>query len=245
LSYQIVLPQFEGPFDLLLFFIERDELDIYDIPIHSLTKNFLGYIHSMEALNVEVASEFILVAATLMRIKSKMLLPKKEVDGAGNEIDPRLELVDRLLEYKKYKDVLDVLKTLEDDRHRRDKRGNLLVQNKILAELSTDEAELESVTLYKLVRAFQKVIDRQKQKEQNHHTVVTYPYSIESQKDWLLSLVSHKKRFSFSAVFGHCENRIHAVFSFLAMLELVQASQLSLVVGEGLNTFWLAVPVTA
>ncbi len=89
--YKIKLPQFEGPFDLLLFFIERDELDIYNIPIFSLTKDFLEYIHHMENLNIELASEFILFISTLMRIKAKMLLPRKELDEAGNEIDPRQE----------------------------------------------------------------------------------------------------------------------------------------------------------
>ena len=105
-TYEIKLPQFEGPFDLLLFFIERDELDIQDIPIFKLTTDFLDYIHKMETLNIEVASEFILVAATLMRIKAKMLLPRKEVDPVtGKEIDPREELISRLLEYKKFKEA--------------------------------------------------------------------------------------------------------------------------------------------
>src|SRR5471030_2756667 len=105
-SYQIRISQFEGPFDLLLFFIERDELDIYDIPIYKLTTDFLTYIHQMETLNIEVASEFILVAATLMRIKAKMLLPRRDVDPVtGEEIDPRDELVNRLIEYKKFKEA--------------------------------------------------------------------------------------------------------------------------------------------
>ena len=95
-SYQIKLPQFEGPFDLLLFFIERDELDIYNIPIHGLTKDFLVYIHELESLNIELASEFILFISTLMRIKAKMLLPRKELDAQGNEIDPLLGEVFRL-----------------------------------------------------------------------------------------------------------------------------------------------------
>ena len=89
LSYEIKLPFFEGPFDLLLFFIERDELDIHDIPIHQITSEFLEYIRQMEDMNIEIASEFILVAATLMRIKSRMLLPRPELDEEGNEIDPR------------------------------------------------------------------------------------------------------------------------------------------------------------
>jgi segregation and condensation protein A len=103
ISYQIKLDQFEGPFDLLLFFIERDELDIYNIPITRITNDFLDHIHQTEKLNIELSSEFILFISTLMRIKAKMLLPRKELDAQGNEIDPRMELDDKILEYKKFK----------------------------------------------------------------------------------------------------------------------------------------------
>ena len=106
-SYQIKLAQFEGPFDLLLFFIERDELDIYNIPITRIINDFLDFIHSQEKLNIELSSEFILFVSTLMRIKAKMLLPRKEVDEQGNEIDPRKELVDRIIEYKRYKEIIE------------------------------------------------------------------------------------------------------------------------------------------
>src|SRR5262245_37555105 len=104
-NFEVKLPVFEGPFDLLLFFIDRDELDICDIPIAKITNDVLDYVHHMETLNIEIASEFILVAATLMRIKSKMLLPRPQLDEQGNEVDPREELVKHLLEYKKYKSV--------------------------------------------------------------------------------------------------------------------------------------------
>ena len=103
MSYEIKIPLFEGPFDLLLFFIERDEIDIMDIPISNITKDFLDYIYELEKMNIEVASEFIVVAATLMKIKSRMLLPRLSVDDEGNEIDPRDELVSHLIEYKKFK----------------------------------------------------------------------------------------------------------------------------------------------
>src|ERR671913_1890850 len=103
--YKIKLPQFEGPFDLLLFFIERDELDIYNIPITGIINDFLGFIHSEDNLNIELSSEFILFVSTLMRIKAKMLLPRKEVDEKGNEIDPRQELVDKILEYRRFKEA--------------------------------------------------------------------------------------------------------------------------------------------
>ena len=115
-TYTIKLPQFEGPFDLLLFFIERDELDIHDIPISKITDDFLEYIRQLESMNIDLASEFILVAATLMRIKAKLLIPRKPVDDEGNEIDPRDELVRRLLEYKKFKSVLEEMRTMEEDR---------------------------------------------------------------------------------------------------------------------------------
>ena len=104
-TYQIKLPQFEGPFDLLLFFIERDELDIYNIPITRIIQDFLAFIHSKDEHNIELSSEFILFVSTLMRIKAKMLLPRKEIDAHGNEIDPRQELVDKILEYKRFKEA--------------------------------------------------------------------------------------------------------------------------------------------
>src|SRR5690606_32605148 len=96
-GYEIKLPQFEGPFDLLLFFIERDELNIHDIPIARITTDFLAYLTRAPALNTELASEFIFVAATLMRIKAKMLLPRPEREGAGNEIDPTQDLIQKLM----------------------------------------------------------------------------------------------------------------------------------------------------
>src|SRR5437868_11645806 len=124
-TYQIKLPQFEGPFDLLLFFIERDELDIYNIPISNIIKDFLTYIHGQEQLNIELSSEFILFVSTLMRIKARMLLPRKELDAQGNEIDPRQELIDKILEYKKYKEAATQMAEMEAMRMLMMKRGNL------------------------------------------------------------------------------------------------------------------------
>lgn len=240
MAYQIILPQFEGPFDLLLFFIERDELDIYDIPIHKLTNDFLGYIRRMEEMNIELASEFILVAATLMRIKARTLLPRRDLDEEGNEIDPREELVNRLLEYKQYKDVLSELQALEENRHLRHPRGNLAGEQKELAEVNAVEAELETVTLYKLLKVYQRVMDRFHDRNLRvQHTIITFNYSIGEQKQYLHALIGKKGRAGFAEVFEVCENRVHAVFTFLAMLELVQLQELSLQVGEGFNNFWL------
>ena len=174
-TYTIRLPQFEGPFDLLLFFIERDELDIYDIPVSKITDDFLGYIRQMEMLNIDLASEFILVAATLMRIKAKMLIPRKPVDEEGNEIDPREELVQRLLEYKRYKSVLDDMRKLEERRSFMIPRGNTTKEVRKIAEVALVDVELESITLYKLMRSFERVMQRLNDRSQKKtvHKVYT------------------------------------------------------------------------
>ena len=134
MGYKIKIPLFEGPFDLLLFFIERDEIDIMDIPISEITRDFLEYISDLEKMNIEGASEFIVVAATLMRIKSKMLLPRLSLDEDGNEIDPRDELVEHLLEYKKYKSVIEDFSNLEEYRMAKSSRGYLFSEINIISE---------------------------------------------------------------------------------------------------------------
>lgn len=129
MSFEIKLPLFEGPFDLMLFFIERDELDIYDIPISKITNDFLDYIHQLEKMEIEVASDFILFAATLMKIKSRMLLPRPELNEKGEEIDPREELIRNLLEYKKYKSVIEDLAQLEANRLSKEKKEVIWQKN--------------------------------------------------------------------------------------------------------------------
>jgi len=124
-TFQIKLPLFEGPFDLLLFFIERDELDIQEISISKITDDFLDYIRQMNALNIELASEFIYVASTLMQIKARMLIPRTAIDEQGNEIDPKQDLIQKLLEYKKIKVVAEQMRELETKRMQQEKRGNI------------------------------------------------------------------------------------------------------------------------
>lgn len=238
-NYKIVLPQFEGPFDLLLFFIERDELNIYDIPIFKITTDFLNYIHQLELLDIEVASDFILVAATLMRIKSKMLLPRRQIDDEGNEIDPRTELVQHLIEYKQYKEVVEKMKDLETTRLLQKKRGNIEKEIDHIAELYSTENELHSLDLYKLMKAFQRLMEKMEYREnQVTHTIVKYKYTIKSQKSYVLQHIKGKTK--FEDIFLSLENRIHAVFTFLAMLELIQESMIKINIGEGKNNFWVS-----
>ncbi|MCH8904235.1 MAG: segregation/condensation protein A [Bacteroidetes bacterium] len=238
MTYEIKLPQFEGPFDLMLFFIERDELDIYDIPIAKITDDFLEYIRQMQELNIEVVSEFILVAATLMHIKAKMLIPRKEVDEEGNEIDPRQELVARLLEYKIYKEAAEEFKGLEDDRSKKFSRGNIQEELATIGEGISVEAELQNVTLYKLLRAFETATTRYKSElDRPKHRVIKYPYTIEEQKEYLLKTVRKEKKASFDTIFSKCRDRLEAIFTFLALLELLQQHLLGIKTGVGVNDF--------
>ncbi len=241
-KFEIKLPLFEGPFDLLLFFIERDELDIYDIPISKITDDFLNYLHQLEVLNVEVASEFILVAATLMRIKAKMLLPRPVVDEEGNELDPREELVKHLLEYKKYKSVISELADKELNRLNMEKRGNLFREIKKLSSTIDVEAELQDLDLYKMMKVYQKVIKRFED-EQNRptHQVIQFPYTISNQKSYVLHRLMRQSsgRLSFTELIEEKPEKILVIFNFLAILELLQLNKITLHLGEGFNNFWI------
>ena len=243
-TFTIKLPVFEGPFDLLLFFIERDELDIYNIPIAKITDDFLDYMRQLEAMNIDLASEFIVVAATLMRIKAKMLLPRKQVDEEGNEIDPRHELVERLLEYKRYKSVLDDLRRLEEMRAFMNPRGYAATEMRKLAEHALADAEMESVTLYKLLRVFERLLTRfeDEQKTKRVHTVYNYTYTIQEQRAYLSSRLKKGKKTAFESLFLKLENRIQAIVTFLALLELLNEQAIMIIQGEGVNNFWLTLP---
>lgn len=237
-SYQIRLPQFEGPFDLLLFFIERDELDIYNIPITRITNDFLDYIHSQEELNVELSSEFILFISTLMRIKAKMLLPRKELDAQGNEIDPRDELVNKILEYKRFKEASAQMAEMEALRLLMVKRGNIQRELAAIGEEASEGTEITQVTLFKLMKAFEKAMQKYSDRiNKPVHTVVRYNYSMESSRKQMLSLAMKERTVSFEKIFEECENRVHAIFLFLSLLELVQQHYLSIMIGEGKNNF--------
>ncbi len=237
-TYQIKLEQFEGPFDLLLFFIERDELDIYNIPITKITNDFLDFIHTGEKLNIELSSEFILFISTLMRIKAKMLLPRKELDAEGNEIDPRQELINKILEYKRFKEAATKMAEMEALRLLLVKRGNLQKEISQIGEEAGEGTELQTVTLFKLMKAFEKVVFKlQERNNKPVHTVVQYNYTMEESRTYMLNICSSEKTVAFEKIFDVCENRIHAIFLFLSLLELVQMRYMSLLSGEGRNNF--------
>jgi segregation and condensation protein A len=239
-TYQIKLEHFEGPFDLLLFFIERDELDIYNIPISKIINDFLDFIHAQERLNIELSSEFILFVSTLMRIKARLLLPRKEVDAQGNEIDPRQELVDKILEYKRFKEAAAQLAEMEANRQLLAKRGNLQAEMAKITEEAGEGTEIQTITLFKLMKTFERVMQRMQDKQKRPtHTVVRYNYTIEGSRDYMLEFMAKEKSVTFENIFEICENRIHAIFLFLSILELVQQKFMKIMVGEGRNNFIL------
>lgn len=238
-TYKIKIDQFEGPFDLLLFFIQRDELDIYDIPIAKITEDFQNYIISLEQMNINVASEFILMAATLLHIKAKMLLPRQEKDAFGNEIDPRTDLVSQLIEYKKIKEVISELEVLEEIRSKMHLRAYRETEAKLLSHELRKDAELEPIPVYKLFNVFRKLIERYQDSAKRIHTVVKIKYNINQEKNILLHKISANKKSAFENIFDIVENRLHAVVVFLALLELLTAGDVKIILGIGKNNFWI------
>lgn len=220
------------------FFIERDELDIYNIPITGIINDFLDYIHQGEELNIELSSEFILFISTLMRIKARMLLPRKELDAQGNEIDPRQELVNKILEYKQFKEASAKMAEMESLRMLMAKRGNIQQELAQIGEEDSEGTEIQSITLFKLMRAFEKAMQKHSDRlNKPVHTVVQYNYTMEGSRDQMLNMAREQMTLSFEKIFDSAENRVHAIFIFLSLLELVQQRFLKIITGEGRNNF--------
>lgn len=235
--YEIKLEQFEGPFDLLLFFIERDELNIHDIPISKITDDFLDYLQQMQSLNIELASEFIFVASTLMRIKAKMLLPRPDLDDNDNEVDLKEQLVQKLILYKQFKDVCGQLQVLEAARETLHSRGNIVSDLKQTKRHITEE-ELASFDLYKLMMVYEKMMYQFTHRATPvTHKVVQFPYTIEQQKNAINELIALNKKLDFQELLKKSENRVQAVFNFLAILEMLQQKLLHIEMGAGYNNF--------
>ncbi len=217
--YVVSLSNFEGPLDLLLFFIKRDELDIYDIPIARITEEFLLYTQALQALDLEQAGEFIVMAATLMQIKAKMLLPKPERGpDEEEEEDPRMELVRRLLEYKQYKEVAEELRDREEEQRYVFYRQYFKADERIIPE-ETPEEVLKNVTLFDLLTAFKRALDRAPKR--TVHLVEQISYTVEEQTEYVLSVFSHRSQVTFFELVDRME-RIGIIVTFLSLLELIK-----------------------
>ncbi len=226
--YRVQLKNFEGPLDLLLFFIKRDELDIYDIPISYITNQFLEYIHLMEELDLDVASEFILMASMLMSIKAKMMLPKEDSDEPLDENDPRYELVQRLLEYKRYKEMSEKMEAIEEEAQKKHFRGNTEIDR---VEKQASGEALKDVTMFELMAAFKKVLADIKKQGSVHH-VEKIEITIEEQTEYILERLHRHGRMAFHAFCREIKSRTKIVVTFLAILEMLKERQINLYVED-------------
>lgn len=221
--YRVKLQEFEGPLDLLLFFIKRDELDIYDIPIARITKEFLEYLHYMQELDLEVAGDFIVMAAELMQIKVRMLLPK--APGEEEEEDPRADLVRRLLEYKRFKEASALLSTLEDESRKLHYRQAFGMDPKQVT-LEDQEESLRSVTMFNLISAFKRVLDNAPRKV--YHDVEMLNVSIDEQMGYIADVFRLRSTVTFFELVSHMQEKIRIVVTIIAMLEMVKNRMIGL-----------------
>lgn len=230
ISYK--LEKFEGPLDLLLHLIDKNKVDIYDIPIVEITRQYLEYVNQMEREDLNIVSDFLVMAATLLDIKSRMLLPAKE-DEEGEEEDPRVELVARLLEYKRYKMMAQELLDLEEDA-----QGILFKPPTVPKEVAKYEPPvdldqlLDGLTLAKLQRIFEGVMKRQEDKvdpiRSSFGTIKKEPVSLEERVMDVLRFARKKRRFSFRQMLTRQGDKLEIVVTFLAVLELMKVGKLSL-----------------
>lgn len=218
MAYQVKLENFEGPMDLLLYFIRRDELDIYDIPIGQITKDFVDMIEEWKRMNMLIAGEFIVMAASLMRVKAKMMIPRPELDEAGEIIDPRTELMQQLIDYKRFRDAAGMLNSMADDRSH-------VVPRQFEQDIKIIEGEeigslLHEVTLYDLARVFKEAMENRpvmSQFELNRE-----PIKLEQQKEFLFKFFDGDGRLRFSTLLKELQTRMEIIVTFLAILDLVR-----------------------
>ncbi len=219
--YTIKLLDFEGPLDLLLFFIKRDELDIYDIPIARITKEFLEYIHYMQQLDLEIAGEFLVMAVELMQIKVRLLLPPEP--GEEEETDPRTHLVQRLVEYKRFKEMSEEMKKHEDEQMKVCYRGYRSADEHVVEEETSDDL-IRDVTFFDLIASFKFAMDRMPKKF--IHEIEKINVTIEEQITYIEDFFSRRSEATFYEMVKEFKERIRVIITFLALLEVIRSKKL-------------------
>ena len=222
--YKVQLNNFEGPIDLLLYFIRRDELDIYDIPISEITREFVRTVEEWKKMHLHVAGDFIVMASTLMRIKAKLLLPRPEFDDEGEIIDPRTELIQQLVEYKRFKNAAELLGNLSNERE-------LNFPRQLEPSLGEDFQDFEeniiiNASLYDLAKVFKNAIDNMPVVSQ--FELSREPVKLEEQKEFILKHFDGDGRLKFSTILNKLDTRMKIVVTFLAILDMVREGLCSL-----------------
>lgn len=220
MAISIKLEVFEGPLDLLFHLIEKAKIDIYDIPIAEITEQYINYLNMMKSLDIDLASDFLVMAATLLVIKSKMLLPKASVDEEDSE-DPRDELVIKLIEYKKFKEVSNIL------REKYSINEKSIFKSSELADALIDSFELpDKISIELLVEKFQSILlKKEKNKEIEYKKVYRDNFTIDEKIDEILNCLSYNKWTRFDELMTYYDNKLEIIISFLALLELIKSKE--------------------
>lgn len=226
--YRVKLTEFEGPLDLLLFFIKRDELDITNIPISRITQEFLEYLHLMASLDLEVAGDFIVMAATLMQIKVRMLLPRDE--SAPDEEDPRAELVRRLIEYKRFKEMAQEFGSLEEEQRKIYYRRFFDADTTTVVEEEGEEF-LKDISLFNLISAYKSALDQMPRKI--IHEVQLMPVSVDEQMSFVLDYLRVHGPTTLLQLVAHMVEKIRIIVTVMALLELTKNKVIGLAAVEG------------
>jgi segregation and condensation protein A len=224
--YKVKLEQFEGPLDLLLYFIRRDEIDIYDIPIAQITAEYLQLIEDMKTMNLSVAGEFIIMAASLMRIKSRMLIPRPELDEEGEPIDPRTELVQQLVEYQRFKDASGELSMKWYEQSYHHKRS--AVQE--VDGVDDVGVYLRKVDLFDLAQYFKSAMERMP-------VITSYdlhqePVSLDEKKHSIMKSFDGDGILTFKRLLAKCEDKLEVIVTFLAILDLMRLNEIGIYQNE-------------
>ncbi|MBN2412064.1 segregation/condensation protein A [candidate division KSB1 bacterium] len=218
MTYKVKLDTFEGPLDLLLFLIKKNEVDIYDIPVSKITKQYLEYLEIIQLLDIEAASDFILLASTLLRIKAQMLLPKPSIEVEEEIVeDPRQELIFRLLEYKRFKDVAEDLSVKEEYSRKLFTRGSFKIDRYGFEDELIERAD---VSLFDLVSAFKTIIE--KNNKVPIHRVVELNVTLEERIEFVVNKIREKGQIKFVDLFEKHEEKIVWIVTFIAVLELIK-----------------------
>ena len=216
--YKIQLENFEGPLDLLLYFIRRDELDIYDIPIAKITKEFIDVIEDWKRANLILAGDFIVMASTLMRVKARMMIPRPELDEDGEIIDPREELMQQLIDYKRFRDASEILKNMAINSSQNIRRQ--FEQELSISEDDELEVYFKDITLYDLAKKFKEAIELKPVISQ--FELSREPIRLEKQKELILKYFDGEGKLTFTTIINSLKSRMEIVVTFLAVLDLVR-----------------------
>jgi segregation and condensation protein A len=223
--YRVELQQFEGPMDLLLFFIKRDEVDVYDIPIARIADEYLAYVRVMEEIDLDGVGDFIYMAALLINIKAQMLLPSSDADEEGEAVDPRRELVERLLEYVRFKEAADQLATRRERRREHFTRGDAAARKEEVQE--AHDVEVDG-SVYDLMEALGEMLDEAEEDEDEPvHEVEPLEHSVEDQQRYVLDRLMEEPRVSFRSLVRR-RSKGFVIATFLAVLELTRQQYLHL-----------------